>query len=246
MTSITDAEAPTLDERAEARRRAVAALVDDDAALAGRVAAAPSSYVLVHQATDIARQCRLLTPLPARGAVRAVLTPGRAGFEWRLDVASRDRPGLLAACTGAVARLGIDVVQAVVATWDDGAALEAFVVRTPSPPPQSTLQSHLQAALTMRFGPVPIEDATLTFDDAASSVYTACTITSRDRPGLLHDIAGGFAIAGIDIHAARVTTADGVATDHFDLTDDRARKLDDAAKRRVLLTLTTDLSGARY
>ena len=54
---------------------------------------------------------------------------------------------------------------------------------------------------------------------------TLCEVTAPDRPGFLHAIAVNFAQDGIDIHAAAVTTVDGVARDRFDLTDSAGNQL---------------------
>src|SRR5205823_2789444 len=131
----------------------------------------------------------LLSPVPAPGAVRVVATPGRAVGEWHLDVAARDRPGLLAACTGVLADRGIDVVQAVLATWADGAALEAFAVRSAVAPDAMGLQTAFEASLDQPRSSPPLPDAAVVFDRVASTVYTACEVRATDRPGLLHGLA---------------------------------------------------------
>lgn len=209
-----------------ARRMAAAArLVGHDSAAAARVAGAPAGYLLAHGSSDIARHCALLSPTPAPSEVRVVATPGRLAGEWQLDIASRDRPGLLAAFTGVLAARSIDVVQLVLATWADRAALEAFVVRSPRPPEVASLQAAFEAALDRPQSSPAISDATVHFDALASSVYTACEVRAADRPGLLHAFAVAIAAAGVDVHAARVDTVNGVARDRFDLTDACGGKL---------------------
>jgi [protein-PII] uridylyltransferase len=217
-----------IDDHSDAltRRRATATrLVQLDEA-AARIATAPPGYLLAHAGGDIARHVGLLSPLPAAGEVRVVATPGRAPGTWHLDVATRDRPGVLAAFTGVLAAQQIDVVQAVLATWDDGAALEAFVVRSAHAPDPHELQPALAASLRQPLGSDPVDDARLCFDDAASPLYTRCDVRAGDRPGLLHAIAVAIATAGADVHAARVTTVDQYAHDVFDLSDPAGRKLD--------------------
>lgn len=204
-----------------------------DTALAARVSRAPLGYLLAHDSVDVARHCALLSTLPAADEVRVVATPGRRGSgEWHLDVAARDRVGLLAAFTGVLARRGIDVVQAVLATWDDGAALQAFVVRHDGPPPCAELQAAFAQALWQPLPAAPITGASVTFDHHASPTYTACQVTAPDQPGLLHAVAVALARAGLDVHAASVVTRGGMACDRFDLTDSKGRKvrLDRAVK----------------
>lgn len=207
------------------RRTAAVRLVADGDQAARRIADAPPGYILVHDSSDIVRHCELLSPLPEPSEIRVVVTPGRAPGEWHLDVATRDRPGLLAAFTGVLSAAGIDVVQAVLATWDDGAALEAFVVRSVVAPDESALQRALEASLRTPIERQPVADAAVAFDDRGPALYTRCDIRAADRPGLLHTLAAAIATAGADVHAARVTTADGVAHDVFDLSDPAGQKL---------------------
>lgn len=182
-----------------------------------RLATAPDGYARVHSHADLLRHAALLDPLPRPRQVRVATTPGRVSGTWNLDLATRDQPGLLARFTGVLAEHGVDVVQAVIATWDDGAALQAFVVRGTTVPEAGAFER----ALGRRLLPQPIDDAEFVFDDESSLDYRRCDVTAADRPGLLHAIAVAFAQSGIDVHAASVTTLDGVARDRFDLSRGR-------------------------
>jgi [protein-PII] uridylyltransferase len=224
-----------VEESGPAARRVAAAvrLVGGDEAAAARIGDAPAGYVLAHDSSDIARHCSLFSPLPGPDHVRVVATPGRAAGEWHLDVGARDRPGLLAAFTGVLAGHGVDVVQAVLATWDDGAALEAFVVRSSAPPDVRTLQAAFEGSLGLPLWSAPVADASVAFDRDASPLYTACEVRAADRPGLLHAVAVALAEAGADVHAARVVTVGGVARDRFDLSDGAGAKLGPAQEDAV-------------
>jgi [protein-PII] uridylyltransferase len=209
----------------ERRRAAAVRLVGDDCNARARIAGAPPGYVLVHDSSDIVRHCDLLSPRPDPSEVRVIATPGRAPGEWHLDIATRDRPGLLAALTGVLSAAAIDVIQAVLATWADGAALEAFVVRSSAAPDAVALQSAFVASLRSPLDSQPVADAAVSFDNHASALYTRCDVRAADRPGLLHAVAVAIAAASADVHAARVRTADGLAHDVFDLTDSAGHKL---------------------
>jgi UTP:GlnB (protein PII) uridylyltransferase len=221
---------PALDaeHRSQIERQTAAAvrLVGGVTPVASRIVTAPPGYLLAHSSTDLVRQCELLVPLPATGEVRVVATPAPSPGVWHLDVAARDRPRMLAAFTGVFVDAGIDVVQAVVATWDDGAALQAFIVRSDEPLRPAILQHALVASLGEPLSSAAIPDAEITFDGASSPLYTACDLVVADRPGLLHAVAVAIATAGGDVHAARVETVDGVARDRFDLSDRNGHKLD--------------------
>jgi [protein-PII] uridylyltransferase len=232
-------------DQVEGRRAAVTRLVVGNPAAAARVATSPPGYLLAHDSGDIARHCKLLSHLPAPGEVRAVVTPGRGRGEWHLDVTSRDRPGLLAAFTGVLAGSGLDVVQAVLATWADGGALEAFVIRSADPPDAGVLQDAFEASLDKPLSSPPVPEAQVTFDDVVSALYTRCDVRARDRPGLLHAVAVAIASAGADVHAARVTTVDGVARDRFDLSDSAGNKLDATLKEAIRAGVRGGLTRSR-
>jgi [protein-PII] uridylyltransferase len=221
-------------------------LVGATSAAAARIATAPPGYLLVHGSSDVARHCALLSPLPAPDEARVTVTPGRVRGEWNLEVASRDRPGLLAAFTGVLAGSGIEVAQAVVATWDDGGALEAFVVRSAGQPDAHGLQSSFEASLEQALSSPAVADARVTFDNGASALYTSCEVQAADQPGLLHAVAVAIATAGVDVHAARVTTIDGAACDLFDLSDRTGHKLDAALEDAIRTGLLCGVADLRF
>ena len=209
----------------DAKRATTLQLVVADAPVTGRIATAPPGYLLAIARSDVARQCALIEPLPAPDEVRVVVTPGCTQGSWHLDLATRDRPALLAAFSRVLADAGIDVTQAVVATWPDGAALQALLIHADSPPDTSSLAAALGAARSQPISAPPIPDARITFDQHASPLYTSCRVDAPDRPGLLAAIASAIAATGTDVHAASVATHGGVACDRFDLADRAGRKL---------------------
>lgn len=208
-------------------------LVTPGGLAARRISTAPPGYLLAHTSSDLVRQCELLEPLPALGEVRTLLTPGRTAGTWHLDLATRDRPGLLAAFAGALAGAAIDVTRAVIATWSDGAALQALVLRSHRLPDATILGAALTASLHQPAHAGPVPDARIDFDERASSIYTACRVEASDRPGLLHAIATAIAATGTDIHAASVATRAERALDRFDLSRRDGGKLDVTDQQRI-------------
>jgi hypothetical protein len=228
------------------RQAAASRLVGGVAPLVGRIAAAPPGYLLACDSGDVARHCSLLEPVPAAGEVRVVVTPGQSAGEWHLDVASRDRPGLLATFTGVLEAQRLDVTQAVIATWADGGALEAFVVRSSVAPGPGALQAGFETAFGEPLCSMPVAGARVTFDAEASPLYTRCDVEASDQPGLLHALATAFASAGADVHAARVTTTgEGLARDRFDLSDRWGRKLDAALEAAIRTGVATGVADLR-
>ena len=223
-------------------------LAGGDRAVVERIAHAPRTYLLAQDAADVARQAALLEPLPQPGRARVAVDQLEGeSHEWRVEVASRDRPGLLATVTGVLSDSGLSVQDAVVATWADGGALESFrVVPTRgAPPDDEALTAAIVEAFDRPLEAPPTPGAEVVFDDDASPWYTLCEVRSVDRPGLLHAITAAFASAGVDVHSARVRTVEGQAADRFEVTDRNGRKLGEPAKRAVIEALTGGVRTGR-
>ena len=82
---------------------------------------------------------------------------------WTVLVGARDRQGLLAMVSGVLAAEAYDVRRAVVATWLDGAAVEAFEVRGATAPVAETLAEAVRSsfeapleAVAVAVGPRPL------------------------------------------------------------------------------------------
>jgi [protein-PII] uridylyltransferase len=250
---VTGLDARNMVER---RRAEAMRIAGDNPKVIDRIKKAPRAYLLSQNAADIARQAAFVEPVPARGeASVAVLPlapvsgsdngqgdgPGDAVPRWRIEVAARNRHGLLATVTGVIADAGLDILDAAVATWGDGAALDTFLVQRdvpPSaefqPPDPVKLEAAIVAAFDEPLETPPNPDSELRFDDHASPWYTICEVRSPDRRGLLHNLTAAMATAGASVHSARLVTIDGTAVDRFELTDRNERKLDDATKAAVV------------
>ena len=232
--------------RAEAVRRA-----GDDRQLIERIEHAPRSYLLTHHVEAIARHVELLKAASRDGRLRvSVLTLGVS--EWRIEIAGRDRPGLLATIAGVIADQGFEILDATVSTWPDHTALDSFRIQYPGPrllpeqlpetlrPPDPTImEDAIEAAFDRPLDSPPNPLADVRFDDHASPWYTLCEIHSPDQRGLLHSIAVAITNAGAQVHSARLITTDGVARDRFELTDRNGHKLDTTTKA-TLVTATRD------
>ena len=262
---LTGLDARNLLER---RRAEAVRLAGTNEAVADRIRHAPRAYLLTQEADDVARQAALLEPLPSRSRARVGVsaTEPRPGSvlgsvsEWRVEVAVRDRPALLATVSGVLADVELDVIDAVIATWPDGGALESFRVRRARvdpgisddeqidrarPPEPERFEEAIVSAFDRPLTSPPNPDATVIFDDAASPWHTLCEVRSPDRRGLLHMITVGLASAGADVHSARLVTADGQAVDRFELTDRTGRKLDADMKEAIIAAVTGGVSPRR-
>lgn len=218
-------------------------MASGDEALQERIATASPIYALMHSSSDIVVHARLVEPLCDFGEVRVKATPGRAPGSWNLILAALDRPGLLAMFTGALVHEAINVQTAVLASWDDGAALQALEVTADRAPETGALKHALEWSLTQGLYAPPVDRASVVFDDSDDTIFTSCEVTAPDRPGLLHAIAVAIANAGANIHAASVRTVDGIARDLFDVSDGDGQKLAPNVSRAIEANLRNGFSG---
>jgi [protein-PII] uridylyltransferase len=198
-------------------------------AVADRIRTAPRAYLLANAPEVVVRQAALLDPPPRRGVLR-VRTDAIDELSGLIEISTQDRPGLLAAVTGAFTARQIDIVDASTVVWPDGAVVESFTVRSAAPFRTAIgATGDLNAEITRRLHEPPTSDGMpdleVDYDNDASPWYTLCEVRGQDRPGFLHTITVGFASASVTVHSARIETIGGVAIDHFELSDTDGQKL---------------------
>lgn len=233
QTEVTGIGARSLADR----RLSEALALAPDAAVRERLAHAPRPWILGVPSEALARQAALLEPLPAGIGLRTSVLGDR------IELAGRDRPGLLALVTRVLTDAQLMITEATTATWADGGAVLAFDVQGPAVDANGLAARVDEAVRSYRPGEaVAVPDASVVFDDAASPWYSIADVEAPDRPGLLRDLTAVIAAAGATIHAARVTTSGGRAVDRFELTDRRGAKLTHDAQATVRAVLA---EGAR-
>jgi Kef-type K+ transport system membrane component KefB/predicted amino acid-binding ACT domain protein len=218
--TLAGSEARSLAER---RRADAAVLVGDQPGALERLASAPRAYVLRTPTTALANHARLLDPRPARSPRVSVARADDVG--WWIDVAWHDEPGRLAAITKVLADHGLSIDDGVLATWPDGAVLDSFHVPLGARPDANALAEDFDAAANAPMESMPLPDAEVTFDNAASPWHTVCEVRCTDRPGLLHALATSLAAAQIEVRSANVSAHDGLVIDRFEVTDHDGAKL---------------------
>ncbi len=231
---------PRAESLVDRRKSDAIALIPRSSGAVDWVRTAPRAYLLATPPVDIARHVMLLEPLPRRGTARVTVTP-TGSREGRIEVAARDRPGLIAVVSGVITDLGLDVVSATMATWPNEEALESFDVRL-SPgavglPDPATVTAAIEKAFQQPLASAPQPDLELTFDDDGSPWHTLCEVRGRDRPGLLRSVAVGFAATSVSVHSARIETRADVAIDRFEVSDVDGRKLDEEHKRAAIAAI---------
>jgi hypothetical protein len=127
----------------------------------------------------------------------------------------------------------MDILSASIASWGDGVVVDSFTVVSAKRPSAKDLATAIEAGLRLPLRPRPVSSTAIKFDNNVLPWFTACTVEADDGLGVLAGIATAFAIAGVDVHSARISTDRGTVVDRFSLTDRDGRKLDAAAQTRV-------------
>ncbi|MFP4002177.1 MAG: [protein-PII] uridylyltransferase [Alphaproteobacteria bacterium] len=148
----------------------------------------------------------------------------------QVTVVTRDRRGLFADLTGALAGTGAAIMDAKVFTAPDGLVLDVFWVSgLDAAVDGARLKARLLAAVRegKAFTParpppmmgrrlkaftVPPE---VSVDNEASAVFTVIEVAGRDRPGLLHDLSAALRDLKLSIGSAHVATYGERAVDVF-------------------------------
>jgi hypothetical protein len=232
---LTSGDAANL---AGARRLAAQRLLAEPSAV-DRLRFASTTYLLAHDPEELARQARLVEPLPADGIVRVAVSPEPEPDHWKIDVACRDADGLLARLAEVLTLEHLDIVSADVASWPDSAVLSSFVVRVGTRPSAALLGKAFQLRLRTAIHASARPLLELSFDNRALPWLTVCTVTGPDEPGVLQAVSSAFASCGAVIHSARIASEGGVVNDRFAVSDKFNRKLDETIVTLVRHTLST-------
>lgn len=222
----------------EVRRRDAIALTSDPLVIE-RLRHAAAVYLLAHEPEVLVRHATLVEPAPRPRTVRVNVLPTSVPNEWEIDIATRDMNGLLARICAVLAERGLDIVNANLATWGDGAVLDTFLVRSELRPQAPQLAFELEKRLRRRIDDprrlMRGTDSTLSFslDNDAHPWHSVVTVTGQDQPGLVQAVAAAFARARINVHHARITTVQGSVADRFEVSTRHGRKIGEAALGRV-------------
>lgn len=223
----------------ESIRRRDAMALAPNALVRDRITHAAAGYVISHDPETIVRHATLVEPAPRGRTVRVnVVESGRSG-EWLVDIATRDARGLLARITKVLADRGLDIVNADLATWPDGAVLDTFTVRSAQRPNPQTISFDLERSMRTRVAAPrrlqigPGTGITMRLDNDAHPWHSVVVVSGADQPGLLQAVAAAFARANVNVHHARISTEGGVITDRFEVSDRHGRKIPAATMARV-------------
>ena len=208
-------------------RLAAAKSLTTDTALVLRISNAPASYALNHSPEEIFRHAQLVEPCPRAGQVRVAVIEGPESGSWTINVATRDRTALLARVTRVLSDCNLEVVSADIATWEDGAVLDVFIVKSTSRPSEGELSSRIEGALVWRSVSPSDEPLNLaaSCDNDAHPWHSVLRMTGPDRHGLLRDITATLSKLNVAIHLARISTDATTVRNEFEVSDRHGRKL---------------------
>ncbi len=165
----------------------------------------------------------------------------------------------LACCTAVMDELGLSVLDARISRLDSGYSLDSYMVleadgglitdATRLAQLQSALRDALssdkQTRVTRKASRQVRMFATATeisFLDDGQNQRTIMELVSRDRPGLIFDVANVLNDAGILLHTARITTLGERAEDVFYLTTADGQPLSAGQRTRLQSTLLERLA----
>ncbi len=186
--------------------------------------------------------------------IRIDLHPDPDRDATRVSFVLSDHPGLFARFAGALALVGANIVDARTYTTKDGYATAVFWIQDADGHPyednrlprlrtmiERILNGEVVASKALadrdkvkkreRAFRVPTN---ISFDNEGSEIYTIIEVDTRDRPGLLFDLARTLADANISISSAVVATYGVQAVDTFYVKDMFGLKLHSKAKQEAL------------
>ena len=222
------------DSLADMRRRQARDLTDDPA-LVDRITHAPTTYVLAHEPAMLLEHARLIEPAPLGRKVRVTIQSTPAAGEYMVNVACRNRRGLLSRLSGAFADAGLSVVSASLATWPDDSVLDTFVVAAPTPPDAASLTNLFSRALRGRLRPRRIVGAQprIAIDNSIHPWHSVLRVAGPDQIGLLAAVSYALSETGVVVHHAVIQTRDGIVDDTFEISDRSGRKVPEQAADRI-------------
>ena len=222
------------DSLADMRRRQARDLTDDPA-LIDRITHAPTTYVLAHEPAMLLEHARLIEPAPHGRNVRVSVQPTATPGHYMINVACRNRRGLLSRLSGAFTDAGYSVISASLATWPDDSVLDTFVISADTPPEPVALGNVLSNAQRGRLRPRRVrgEALQIAVDNSIHPWHSVLRVAGRDSLGLLAAVSYALSEVGVVVHHAVIQTRDGIVDDSFEISDRVGRKVADEVADKI-------------
>lgn len=226
-----------------------------------------ANYFLSYGEDDLAHHAEIIRDAHAQGTTFLVETQAVE----RLDVTevlihTLDHPGLFAAIAGAMALSGANIVDAKVATFGNGMALDTFWIQNieghafTGTEKLKRLTGRVKDALTGKLVPEralaqersrKMPSRTQVFEvpprvlvnNEASQTATVIEVNGRNRQGFLHDVTRALTGFGLQITSAHISTYGERVVDVFYVRDVFGLKIDAPAKIKALQKATLQAIG---
>jgi [protein-PII] uridylyltransferase len=186
--------------------------------------------------------------------IRIDLMPDDDRDATRICFALVDHPGIFARLAGALALVGANVVDASTYTSSDGYATAVFWLQDAEGSPYEAsrlprLKAMIEKTLAGEIQPrksfadkdkikkrerafrVP---TVISFDNEGSDIYTVIEVDTRDRPGLLYDLARTLSESNVYIASAVIATYGEQVVDTFYVKDSFGLKFYSKDKQKTL------------
>ncbi len=211
-------------------------------------------HVTAH--VDFAWMLRDIEQTDGPGQIRIHLHPDEDRDATRACFVMPDHPGIFARLAGALALVGANVVDARSYTTKDGFVTDAYWIQDADGTPYEASRLPRLAQMIMKTlnGEVIAQEALksrdkikkrekafdvpthITFDNDGSDIYTIIEVDTRDRPGLLYDLARTLANSNVYIANAVIATYGEQVVDTFYVKDMFGLKYYSESKQRTLET----------
>lgn len=235
-------------ERVAARKKEVAARLEENAALVARYGKLLGDAYWIAEHEDVI--ARNLTAFAAARDAGRQLTIETAFHEARgatlITVIAADLPGLFYRIVGGIALAGGNIIDARIHTTRDGWALDNFLAQDQQggafreASQLDRLKTSIidaladRAELAPRLAKRPLAHQRaiafdvrprVVFDNKASGRFTVIEVNARDRPALLHHLARALFETGVVVQSAHITVYGERAADTFYVTDGGGSKI---------------------
>ncbi|MGH8501067.1 MAG: [protein-PII] uridylyltransferase [Gammaproteobacteria bacterium] len=195
-------------------------------------------YFLRHSDDEIAWHTQAIVQSDLRQRPLVLIRQLTARGSTEIFIYAQSHHQLFAYITSALARLGLNVLDARITTTTAGYTLDTFMVldETGKPieeqyrideisttlgnllqdPAHVPLETRWRVSRKLRHFDVPTQ---ISFDTTSNRRYTVLELITADRPGLLSSIGKAFTDSDVLVHNARITTIGEQAEDVFIVTD---------------------------
>lgn len=213
----------------------------------------PDAYLLAFDEHQLIRHAEVIRDAEQRDQALALdirTQPARAVTE--ITVYAADHPGLFARVSGALSVCGASIVDARIATFKDGMALDVFTVQDAdggafqASAKLARLSVMVEQVLSGRVRPLEELDRyasqlpsrmevfyvapRVLIDNKASNTHTVIEVNGRDRPALVYRLTTALFRMGVQISTAKISTFGEQVVDVFYVKDVFGMKITHEAK----------------